>query len=82
MNKGQTEKQRSQESVRKSREKKKRMLEEKQKEKDLMEEEMSQLSSELKYEENKKEFLNMVKDKNFDQLSFAEQETLRKYLYE
>jgi len=80
MDKLPSEKQRSQESVRKSREKKKRMIEDKQKEKDVVEEEVDQLSQQLAYEEEKKAFLNRVKDKNINELTSAEQETLQTYL--
>ena len=34
----------------------------------------------IKYEEQKKQFLSTVKDKSIEELSFTEQETLRKYL--
>ena len=67
-------------AVKKSREKRKRLINEKQNEKDFVESEVNQLDAELNYEKEKQIFLNSIKDKNIENLSFAEKETLRNYL--
>jgi len=67
-------------AVKKSREKRKRLINEKQNEKEAIESEVNQLNAELNYENEKQKFLNSIQNKNIDNLTFAEKETLRNYL--
>jgi len=71
----------SQDAVRKSREKKKKMIEEKQFEKDNMEEEVQTLESELSYEKEKQLFLQYIQNKNPNEITLDEQQKLQQYIH-
>ena len=70
----------SQNAVRKSREKKKKIIEEKQMEKDSMEQEVQSLENELTYEKEKQLFLQYIQNKNPNEITTDEQQKLQQYL--
>ena len=70
----------SQDAVRKSREKKKKMIEEKQMEKDNMEQEVQTLENELSYEKEKQLFLQYIQNKNSNEITHDEQQKLQQYI--
>ena len=70
----------SQDAVRKSREKKKKMIEEKQMEKDNMEQEVQTLENELSYEKEKQLFLQYIQNKNPNEITHDEQQKLQQYI--
>ena len=70
----------SQNAVRKSREKKKKIIEEKQMEKDSMEQEVQSLENELTYEKEKQLFLQYIQNKNPNEITSDEQQKLQQYL--
>ena len=70
----------SQNAVRKSREKKKKIIEEKQMEKDSMEQEVQTLENELTYEKEKQLFLQYIQNKNPNEITQDEHQKLQQYL--